>query len=128
MGSPTFRDVTAALFAFCDGKPSPSFDQALHPMGYMVNNNCIPPMCNLLTSDDLHTVHVVLDALENILKSSPTTLLGGYACRTGSVNFHATLVTSFKGKENIESLLSHINEEIKEKAIFIVKGYWRSRQ
>lgn len=37
-------------------------------MAYLIQQNVIPPFCNLLTVKDAQVVQVVLDGLSNILK------------------------------------------------------------
>lgn len=40
---------------------------------YLVNQDCIPPLCDLLTLTDVRTVQVALNGLENILKAGQQT-------------------------------------------------------
>ena len=42
---------------------------------YLVANNCIKPLCDLLTCSDVRIVTVALEGLENILKVNSTYIL-----------------------------------------------------
>lgn len=64
---------------------------------------------------------VCLEGLENILKVGEAEKNLG---NTGDVNVYAQMVEDVEGLEKIESLQSHDNNEIYEKAVKILEAYW----
>lgn len=86
---------------------------------YLVNQNCIKPLCDLLVCPDPRIVTVCLEGLENILKVGEAE-----KGNTGDVNYFAQLVDEAEGLEKIENLQSHDNNEIYEKAVKILETYW----
>lgn len=72
-------------------------------------------MCNLLNSKDFKTVSVVLDGLNNILAA---------AQKLGETEKVAILIEECGGLDLIESLQSHDNEKIYEKALCIIENYF----
>ncbi|KAJ0625020.1 putative importin-alpha, importin-beta-binding domain, armadillo-like helical [Helianthus annuus] len=83
---------------------------------YLVSQGCIKPMCDLLVCPDPRIVTVSLEGLENILK------VGEVEKR--DVNLYTQLIDDADGLEKIESLQSHDNNEIYEKAVKILETYW----
>ncbi len=61
---------------------------------FIVEHNCIPPLCDLLTVMDIKIVQVALNGLENILK------LGEQDKSVGSTNQYALIVEQCGGKFN----------------------------
>lgn len=86
---------------------------------YLVNQNCIKPMCDLLACPDPRIIVVCLEGLENILKVGEAE-----KDHTGGVNYFAQLIDEAEGSEKIENLQSHDNNEIYEKAVKILETYW----
>ncbi|KAI3469321.1 hypothetical protein Pfo_025984 [Paulownia fortunei] len=86
---------------------------------YLVNQNCIKPLCDLLVCPDPRIVTVCLEGLENILKVGEAE-----KGNTGDVNYFAQLIDEAEGLEKIENLQSHDNNEIYEKAVKILETYW----
>ncbi|KAK4405500.1 Importin subunit alpha-1b [Sesamum angolense] len=86
---------------------------------YLVNQNCIKPLCDLLVCPDPRIVTVCLEGLENILKVGEAE-----KGNTGDVNYFAQLIDEAGGLEKIENLQSHDNNEIYEKAVKILETYW----
>ncbi|XP_042055246.1 importin subunit alpha-2-like [Salvia splendens] len=82
---------------------------------YLVSQNCIKPLCDLLICPDPRIVTVCLEGLENILK---------VGSNYGDVNNFAQLIDEAEGLEKIENLQSHDNNEIYEKAVKILESYW----
>lgn len=75
---------------------------------YLVNQNCIPPLCDLLKAKDARVISVALDGLQNILeKGKPT--------QAGEQNMFAQFVDEAGGADKIEELQYHKEEEIYEK-------------
>ncbi|XP_047337504.1 importin subunit alpha-2-like [Impatiens glandulifera] len=88
---------------------------------YLVSQNCIKPLCDLLVCPDPRIVTVCLEGLENILKVGEAEKNAGH---TGDVNYYAQLIDEAEGLEKIENLQSHDNIEIYEKAVKILETYW----
>ncbi|PIN19238.1 hypothetical protein CDL12_08091 [Handroanthus impetiginosus] len=86
---------------------------------FLVNQNCIKPLCDLLVGPDPRIVTVCLEGLENILKVGEAE-----KGNTGGVNYFAQLIDEAEGLEKIENLQSHDNNEIYEKAVKILETYW----
>ena len=59
---------------------------------YLVSQNCVPPLCNLLTVMDAKILAVSMGALENILK------LGKHECIQIGHNPYALMVEECGGK------------------------------
>lgn len=72
-------------------------------------------MCNLLNSKDFKTVSVVLDGLNNILNA---------AQKLGETEKIAIYIEECGGLDLIESLQSHDNEKIYEKALSIIDNFF----
>ncbi|KAL3813001.1 hypothetical protein ACJIZ3_014269 [Penstemon smallii] len=90
---------------------------------YMVNQNCIKPLCDLLICPDPRIVTVCLEGLENILKVGEAE-----KGNTGNVNYFAQLIDEAEGLEKIETLQSHDNNEIYEKSVKILETYWQEEE
>ncbi|XP_010043209.2 importin subunit alpha-1a [Eucalyptus grandis] len=88
---------------------------------FLVNQGCVKPLCDLLICPDPRIVTVCLEGLENILKVGEAEKNLG---NTGDVNVYAQMVEDVEGLEKIESLQSHDNNEIYEKAVKILEAYW----
>lgn len=88
---------------------------------YLVNQNCIKPLCDLLVCPDPRIVTVCLEGLENILKVGEAEKNMG---NIGEVNYYAQLIDEAEGLEKIENLQSHDNNEIYEKAVKILETFW----
>ncbi|RAL42074.1 hypothetical protein DM860_011857 [Cuscuta australis] len=85
---------------------------------FLVAEGCIKPLCDLLACPDPRIVTVCLEGLENILK------IGETEKDADGVNAFAQLIDEADGLEKIESLQSHDNNEIYEKAVKILETYW----
>ncbi|XP_026466341.1 importin subunit alpha-6 [Ctenocephalides felis] len=87
-------------------------------INYLVKQNCIPPMCDLLTVMDPKIVQVALNGLENILRAGSQ----------DGVNTYAVFVEECYGLDKIEFLQSHANMEIYQKAFDIIEHYFGSEE
>jgi len=87
---------------------------------YIVECNCIQPLCELLTVSDPKIIQVALGALENILK------VGELFCKNGECkeNPYAIAIEECNGLDQIEYLQSHENIEIYNKAFEIIDTYF----
>ncbi|EPY81643.1 hypothetical protein CB1_000724003, partial [Camelus ferus] len=80
---------------------------------YLVQQNVIPPFCNLLSVKDSQVVQVVLDGLKNIL------IMAGDEASTV-----AEIIEECGGLEKIEVLQQHENEDIYKLAFEIIDQYF----
>lgn len=89
---------------------------------YLVSQNCIPPLCDLLTVMDAKIVQVALSGLENILR------FGDAEAKETGTNPYAVLVEECYGLDKIEFLQSHENLDIYRKAFEIIERYFGSEE
>lgn len=90
---------------------------------YLVDNGCIPPLCDLLTVMDIKIVQVALNGLENILR------LGSQdAKHHEGPNRYAVQVEECYGLDKIEFLQSHENMDIYQKAFEIIEQYFSTEE
>ncbi|XP_044726633.1 importin subunit alpha-7 isoform X3 [Chrysoperla carnea] len=88
---------------------------------YLVEQNCIRPLCDLLTVMDAKIVLVALNGLENILR------LGEQDAKAqNGVNPYAVLIEECFGLDKIEFLQSHENMDIYQKAFDIIENFFGS--
>lgn len=95
---------------------------------FLVKQDCIKPLCDLLTSSDSQIVMLCLEALEKILKVGEVCNGGHgdgiYQCSQTNVNPHAQLIEEAEGLEKIEGLQCHENIDIYDTAVKILETYW----
>ncbi|KAF4797498.1 Importin subunit alpha-3 [Turdus rufiventris] len=84
-------------------------------VAYLIQQNVIPPFCNLLTVKDAQVVQVVLDGLSNILKMAEE-----------EAETIANLIEECGGLEKIEQLQNHENEDIYKLAYEIIDQFFSS--
>lgn len=90
---------------------------------YLVGQNCIGPLCDLLTVMDAKIVQVALSGLENILR------LGEQDAKLQSgTNPYAVLIEECYGLDKIEFLQSHENMEIYQKAFDIIEHFFGTEE
>lgn len=87
---------------------------------YLVKENCIEPLCDLLVCPDPRIVTVCLEGLDNILKIGEAEKNIG----NSEVNYYAQMIDEAEGLEKIENLQSHDNNDIYQKAVKILETYW----
>uniref|UniRef100_A0A023FAH7 Importin subunit alpha n=1 Tax=Triatoma infestans TaxID=30076 RepID=A0A023FAH7_TRIIF len=110
-----FKTRKEAAWAITNATSGGTADQ----IRYLVDQGCIPPLCELLTLMDAKIIQVALNGLENILK------LGEHDAKThGTVNPFAVIIEECYGLDKIEFLQSHENMEIYQKAFDIVDRYF----
>jgi len=90
-------------------------------VAYLVQCNCIPPLCALLECGDTKIVTVVLEALENILKVGQSA-----AEMAGSMddNPFRDIIEECGGIDKIEALQNFDKQEIVEKAVELICKYF----
>ena len=87
---------------------------------YLVSQDCIKPLCDLLEIADNRIIEVSLDALENMLKVGES----DKEARGLSVNENADLIEKAGGMEKIFNCQQNQNEKIYEKAYNIIETYF----
>ncbi|EJD55168.1 ARM repeat-containing protein [Auricularia subglabra TFB-10046 SS5] len=88
---------------------------------YLVNQGCIKPLCDLLTTMDNKIIQVALDGLDNILKVGE---MDKAAAGPGGTNQYALYVEEAGGMATIYNLQQHENLEIYKKAFHIMDKYF----
>lgn len=86
---------------------------------FLVRQNCIRPLCDLLEVADVKIINVALEGLENILKTGEAD-----AKNHDNENQHARFVKEAGGVDKLENLQRHDDHEIYEKAIKILETYF----
>jgi importin subunit alpha-1 len=85
---------------------------------YLVDQNCVPPLVNLLDKPDVRIVSVALEGIENILKCGERNL-----GPTGTNPF-VLVVEMCGGVDKIEELQKHENHKIYDMAMKILENYF----
>ncbi|KAJ3383405.1 Importin alpha subunit (Karyopherin alpha subunit) (Serine-rich RNA polymerase I suppressor protein) [Lobulomyces angularis] len=85
---------------------------------YLVNQGCIKPLCDLLTSGDARVIQVALDGLENILR------VGEMERHITNRNEMAVFIEVADGVDKIHNLQTHDNQDIYKKAYGIIDTYF----
>jgi importin subunit alpha-1 len=87
---------------------------------FLVQQNCLKPLSDLLEAQDARIIIVVLDALSNILS------VGQSRAEQMGVddNPYVTALEEVEGLDRLEELQSHANDQIYEKAIFLLETYF----
>ena len=81
----------------------------------LVQLGVLIPYCNLLDSKDWKTIVVVLDGLNNILNA---------AQKMGEVEKVALMIEELGGLDKIESLQTHENGSVYQKAMLMIDRYF----
>ncbi|KAJ1915988.1 Importin subunit alpha-1 [Tieghemiomyces parasiticus] len=87
---------------------------------YLVEQGCIPPLCDLLGSMDNKIIQVALDGLENILKVGEL----DKETRNEETNLYSLYIEEAGGMEKIHNLQVHDNLEIYKKSYSIIDKYY----
>jgi len=88
---------------------------------YLVDQGCIPPLCELLSVMDPKIIQVALNGIENILRLGEVLAKGPNG---NGVNEFAVKIEECYGLDKIEFLQSHENVEIYQKAFEIIERYF----
>ncbi|XP_064627392.1 importin subunit alpha-7-like isoform X2 [Lineus longissimus] len=88
---------------------------------YLVEQGCIPPLCDLLTVMDSKIIQVALNGLENILRLGKQD-----AKESGTNNLYAVKIEECYGLDKIEYLQSHENKEIYAKSYDMIETFFGS--
>lgn len=91
-------------------------------ISYMVQQDCLSPMTDLLSSSDVRIVRVVLDGLENILEI-------GKKKETGNVsNIFSKVIENQGGLEKLENLQYHQNNDVYEQSVRILEKFFGAEE
>uniref|UniRef100_A0A9J7Y0Y3 Importin subunit alpha n=1 Tax=Cyprinus carpio carpio TaxID=630221 RepID=A0A9J7Y0Y3_CYPCA len=101
--------------AVIDASLVPMIVLLLDKVAYLIQQQVIPPFCNLLTVKDAQVVQVVLDGLSNILKMADD-----------EAETISNLIEECGGLEKIEQLQNHENEDIYKLAYEIIDQFFSS--
>eukprot|EP01043_Picozoa_sp_COSAG02_P007741 COSAG02_NODE_237_length_27732_cov_9.584374_4_plen_601_part_00 len=85
---------------------------------YLVTQQCIQPLCGMLTMQDDQLINVALEGIENILK------LGEEKKSGAEMNDYSRLVEEADGVNKLETLRSSANDEIYGRVIKILETYF----
>uniref|UniRef100_A0AAY5KLM0 Importin subunit alpha n=1 Tax=Esox lucius TaxID=8010 RepID=A0AAY5KLM0_ESOLU len=101
--------------AVIDANLVPMIIHLLDKVAYLIQQQVIPPFCNLLIVKDAQVVQVVLDGLSNILKMADD-----------EAEAIANLIEECGGLEKVEQLQNHENEDIYKLAYEIIDQFFSS--
>jgi importin subunit alpha-1 len=87
---------------------------------FLVQQQCIRPLCDLLTVQDPRIINVALEGIENILKLGEDDMDKSQT----DVNDFSRLVEEADGMDKLETLQSHANDEIYQRAVKILETYF----
>ncbi|GFR59674.1 importin subunit alpha [Elysia marginata] len=119
LGKAEFKTRKEAAWAIANATSGGSPEQ----IRFLVDQACIPPLCDLLTVMDSKIVQVALNGLENILRLGETEAKQG-----NGVNPYAVMIEECYGLDKIEFLQSHENREIYQKAFDIIERYFGTEE
>ncbi|OXU26077.1 hypothetical protein TSAR_000193 [Trichomalopsis sarcophagae] len=119
LGKAEFKTRKEAAWAITNATSGGTADQ----IRYLADQNCIPPLCELLTVMDATIIQVALNGLENILRLGEQD-----AVHHNGVNPYCVLIEQCFGLDKIEFLQSHQNLEIYQKAFDIIERYFGSEE
>lgn len=87
---------------------------------YIVEQNAIPPLCNILNCNDNKIILVALDGLENILKAGTVESVGA----ENDINSYSILIEECHGLDHIFSLQTSESEAVYERSKAIIDAYF----
>ncbi|CAL8143719.1 unnamed protein product [Orchesella dallaii] len=119
MKSGDFKVRKEAAWAVVNATSGGSPDQ----IRYLVDQGCIPPLCDFLTAMDVKIIQVALNGLENILKVGQAD-----ANAVGGINKFAVMIEECYGLDKIEFLQSHENMDIYRKVFDMIEEYFGSEE
>ncbi|KAI1299179.1 Importin subunit alpha-7 [Halotydeus destructor] len=112
-----FKTRKEAAWAITNATSGGGADQ----VKYLVDQGCIPPLCELLSLVDSKTIQVALNGLDNILRFGESI---AKEQGKGSMNAFAIHVEECGGLDKIEFLQSHENAEVYQKSFEIIEKYF----
>lgn len=88
---------------------------------YMVQNEAVEAICDILVCPDHRTILIALEGLETILKSGMDEAI---ATSAGEINPYAQLVEECGGLDRLIELQTHANEKVFEKARQLIEKFF----
>eukprot|EP00759_Apiculatamorpha_spiralis_P033919 PhF_6_TR35030/c1_g1_i1/m.51046 len=88
---------------------------------YVVDQNVIPALCELLTVYDAKIITVALEALENVLRIGKEDM---DQSGPNSANVYARMVADCGGLDKIEQLQNHSNNDVYEHAVCMLEQFF----
>ncbi len=92
-----------------------------HQIRYLVSQNCLKPLIELLECQDPKIIIVALDGLDNILRVGDET-----ARETGQPNLYCSYIEEIGGGEILERLQDNPSNDIFQKAFKIIETYFNA--
>lgn len=89
---------------------------------YMITQNCLQPLCDLIGCADARIIVVALEALENLLK------VGAVDEQKYGVNKVANFIEEYGGLDKIEALQNHENHEVYDKSVRIIELHFAGEE
>lgn len=89
---------------------------------YLIEQNVLEPLCDLLKCTDSGIIFLALGALENILK------VGKRESIMAEQNEFALLIEEAKGVDHLEALQNHPHNGIYERAVSILENYFHTEE
>lgn len=119
LGKAEFKTRKEAAWAITNATSGGSPEQ----IRFLVEQGCVPPLCDLLTVMDSKIVQVALNGLENILR------LGDQDSKhNNGINPYAVMIEECYGLDKIEFLQGHENREIYQKSFDIIERYFSTEE
>lgn len=119
LGKADFKTRKEAAWAITNATSGGSPEQ----IRYLVEQGCIPPMCELLTVLDSKILQVALNGLDNILR------LGEQDAKLNNgTNPYVIMIEESYGLDKIEFLQSNENREIYQKAFDMIERYFGTEE
>jgi hypothetical protein len=100
-----------AAWAISNATSGGSTEQIL----YLVQQGALPPMCSLLSIEDVKILTVALEGIENILR---------VAQKTDNLDRIIEIISDCGGLNSIEELQHHVNEKIYDRAVKMLEDYF----
>lgn len=119
LGRADFKTRKEAAWAITNATSGGSPEQ----IRFLVEQGCIPPLCDLLTVMDSKILQVALNGLENILR-----LGDQHAKSSNGSNPYAVMIEECYGLDKIEFLQSHENRDIYQKAFDMIERYFGTEE
>jgi importin subunit alpha-1 len=91
-------------------------------INYLVKQDCINSMIELLNSNDQRVVRVILDGLENILE------VGDKKLKKTNFNEYVIVIEQAGGIERLENLQYHANKEIYEQSVHLLERFFGAEE
>ncbi|KAF7721683.1 Importin alpha subunit (Karyopherin alpha subunit) (Serine-rich RNA polymerase I suppressor protein) [Apophysomyces ossiformis] len=115
-----FKTKKEACWAICNA--TSGYLGKLDQIRYLVSQDCIKPLCDILNAGDNKTTSVALYGIQNILGAGSLEKVN----TVDNLNPYVALVEECGGADIIHSLQTHNNAEIYKKAYHIIDKFFTS--